>query len=319
MTPDNTEPVEFERKPPNENRCVSELVRSILLIQAQTAQQQKEPLARGTHAEGSAARAEIEVLDVASNGRSPALAARLGKGLFAHPGKYPAVVRFANAVSAPQSDAKPDVRAMSFSVEVPDGLVAPGVTRLDFSLNSATTFPMNDAYDFAAFVNVMAGQGLWGKLKIIWTHPIKDFLAFLKVAILGGGQQFQTPKLAYQQQRYWSTTPFLHGQSDAVKYSATPNPANPSKFERVGFNCLQDELSRHVNDDERMSEWQFGIQFLDTEGMTYRGAAVRRASGWKTRRSSGMRTRRRFIRWRGCGSSPSPCSRRKRLLSNTST
>jgi hypothetical protein len=279
MIPDDAGPVEFELKPPDENRYISEIVRAVLTLQASIARQDKEPPLRGTHAKGSAVHAVFEVMDVSANGRSPALAARLGKGLFAHSGSYPAIVRFANAVSAPASDAKADVRAMSFSVQVPDGLVGKGVTRLDFSLNSATTFPMNDAHAFAAFINVMASPGAWGKLRTFWKMPIRDALAFLKVALLGGMQQQQTPKVAYQQQRYWSTTPYQHGDSDAVKYSATPNPTNPSKFERVGPDCLQDELARHVNEDPRMSEWQFGVQFLDTERMTHRGRR-REASFW---------------------------------------
>lgn len=268
MTPDDPAPVDFECKPADEGRYISEIVRSLLLIQASTAAQEKEPLARGTHAKGSAAHAEFEVLDVYANGRSPALAARLAQGIFAHPGKYRAVVRFANALSAQASDANPDVRAMSFSVDVPDKLLGPGATRADFSLNSATTFPMNDAHAFASFILVMAAPGVGGKLKLLLLLPLKDVWGFLKVAFLGVMQQRRTPKVAYQQQRYWSTTPFQHGPEDAAKYSATPNPLNPSKFENAGFNCLQDELARHVNEDARMSEWDFGVQFLDTERMT---------------------------------------------------
>lgn len=76
----------------------------------------------------------------------------------------------------------------------------------------------------------------------------------------------------YQQLRYWSTVPFRHGPVEVVKYSATPLPDNPSApLQRSNPNGLQDELIRHVKDDERMSAFDFGIQFLDTEKMTYWG------------------------------------------------
>ncbi|HUP02508.1 MAG TPA: di-heme-cytochrome C peroxidase [Bryobacteraceae bacterium] len=267
MMPDDPAPVAFERKPPTEDRDILEIIRAVLTIQARTSRQQKKPLARGTHAKGSAVRGEFEILDVTADGRPPALAKRLAVGIFARPGKYPATVRFANAVSAPSSDEKPDVRAMSFSIQVPEGALACGATRLDFSLNGATTFPMNDARAFAAFIRVMAAAGVWGKLKTLWRRSLADAYGFLKVAVLGGAQQLREPKLAYQQLRYWSTVPFAHGAGEAVKYSATPSPLNPSQFQRNGPNCLQDELARHVNQDQRMSEWDFGIQLLDAGRM----------------------------------------------------
>lgn len=278
-SPEDRALADLERTPRGEPADMAAIVRAILTIQARTALQRKEPLARGTHAKGTAVRAEFEVLGAAAAGRDPALAARLAKGIFAQPGKYPAVVRFANAVSAPAPDTNPDVRAMSFSIRIPDGLLAPGMARLDYSLNSATTFPMNDAHSFAVFIGVLSANGMWGIAKALWALPLKDLYAFFKVAFLGVLQQRQTPKLAYQQLRYWSTTPYLHGSSDAVKYSATPAPTNPSQFRRAGDNCLQDELARHVNQDERMSAWDFGLQFLDAGRMTRRGRR-REASFW---------------------------------------
>jgi len=67
--------------------------------------------------EGVCARAEFEVLDVAA-GRHPLLAARLAKGIFKKPGVYPATVRFGNADPKVNSDFRPDVRSLSFSVDL---------------------------------------------------------------------------------------------------------------------------------------------------------------------------------------------------------
>ena len=55
-----------------------------------------------------------------------------------------------------------------------------------------------------------------------------------------------------------------------MKYSAIPehNPARPLQ---PGPNRLQDELMRHVNEDEQMSEFAFALQFLEPARMTHRG------------------------------------------------
>ena len=72
-----------------------------------------------------APRAEFEVFDV-TIGRDPGLAARLAKGIFAKPGIYPAIVRFGNADPSKNSDFKPDVRSLSFSVDLTrDGAAVP--------------------------------------------------------------------------------------------------------------------------------------------------------------------------------------------------
>ena len=86
-------------------------------MQAKAAAKQHRPLGRGTHVKGVCARAQFEVFDVTA-GRDRALAARLAKGIFAKPGVYPATVRFANADPNKNSDFKPDVRSLSFSVDL---------------------------------------------------------------------------------------------------------------------------------------------------------------------------------------------------------
>jgi hypothetical protein len=57
-----------------------------------------------------------------------------------------------------------------------------------------------------------------------------------------------------------------------VKQSATPFPENPARtLQRSNPNGLQDELIRHLNEDGKMSGFDFGLQFLDTDRMTYWG------------------------------------------------
>jgi hypothetical protein len=262
--------VGLERKSPGESADVDEIVRGMQAIQAQAAAAGKRPLARGTHAKGVCMRAEFEVLDVHQTLGDPALAARLAKGIFAVPGTYPALVRFANADGGHRPDKVRDVRAMSFSIDVPPDLM-PGVTRLDFALNSASTFPINDAHAFAVAVRVLSAQGGRAKLRALRSLSWSDVGSLLRTMWLGWKQQRASPVLPYQQLRFWSTVPFLHGEGEAVKHSAIPRD-NPARPLQPGPNRLHDEIVRHVNEDERMSEFGFALQLLEPEVMTHRGS-----------------------------------------------
>ncbi|HVJ28177.1 MAG TPA: hypothetical protein VM493_11585, partial [Vicinamibacterales bacterium] len=259
----------LERRSPAETADVEEIVRGMLAIQAEAAAKGKRPLSRGTHAKGICVRAEFEVLDLGHRIGNPSLASRLALGIFARPGIYQATVRFANADGGHRPDKVRDVRAMSFAVEVPPG-VLPGVSRLDFSMNTATTFPINDAHAFAVAVRVLSAPGARGKLRALRTLSWSEKRSLLQTMWLGRKQQRGTPRLPYQRLRYWSTVPFLFGERDAVKYTAIPadNPARPLQ---PGPNRLHEELVRHVNEDEQMSEFAFGLQLLDPARMTHEG------------------------------------------------
>ena len=247
-----------------------EIVEKVLLLQANSAAKAHCPLSRGTHAKGVTVRAEFEVLDV-TVGRVGLLADRLAQGMFATPGKYPAIVRFANSDPNTNSDFKADVRAMSFSVDLTrNGTAVPPVKadRQDFALQNATTLPINDALAFLATMKVMTASNPGAAL---WALPFKDKLRVFRTLTLAQLQSHQTLN-PYQQLRYWSTVPFRHGPVEVVKQTVTPsldNHAHP--LQRHNPNALQDELIRHVDEDSKMSTFDFGLQFLDTEKMTYWG------------------------------------------------
>ena len=66
--------------------------------------------------------------------------------------------------------------------------------------------------------------------------------------------------------------PFRHGPIDVVQYSAIPSAGNLARpLQKSNPKGLQDELVRHLNEDGRMSSFDFAVQFLDTEKMTYWG------------------------------------------------
>jgi hypothetical protein len=259
-----------ERNLAGEQSVIEEIVEKVLFMQAHAAAQQHRPLGRGTHAKGVCARAQFEVFDVAV-GRDRELAMRLARGMFATPGVYPAIVRFANSDTQINSDFKADVRSLSFSVDLTrDGTAVPDapVGRQDFSLQNATTLPINDAPAFLATMKLLTASNPAAGL---WSLPFKDKLRVLRTLALAQLQARQTIK-PYQQLRYWSTVPFRHGPLDVVKHSATPSPDNPARpLHRSNPNGLQDELIRHVAEDGTMSAFDFGLQFLDADRMTYWG------------------------------------------------
>jgi len=256
---------EAERNLAMEPAVIGEIVERILVMQRNVAAQQQRRLTRGTHAKGVCARAEFEVLDVTAR-RDHALATRLAKGIYANPGIYPAIVRFANSDPHVKSDSKPDVRSLSFSIEiVPDGA---NPARQDYSMQSASTLPLNDAAAFRAVMNVLAASN---PAKGVWSLAFRDKLRFAR-SMLFVQSQLRRPIRPYQQLRYWSDVPFRHGPTDVVKYCATPSPDNRARALRKDDpNALQEELIRHLNEDTEMSSFEFGLQFLDTEKMTYWG------------------------------------------------
>jgi hypothetical protein len=259
-----------ERDHAAEEACIEEIKKKILLLQAKTAAQQNRPIGRGTHVKGVCVRGEFEVFDVAS-GHDPELVARLAKGIFAKPGVYPAVVRFSNSDSKINSDFKPDVRSLSFSVDLTRaGTSAPGgnVDRQDFSLQNAPPLPINDVRAMLVAMKLLTASNLAVGL---WSLSFNDKLRALRVIVLTQLQYRQTIK-AYQQLRYWSNVPFSHGPANVVQYSATPSPDNPGRpLQKTNPKGLQDELIRHVQEDSQMSSFDFGVQFLDPNRMTYWG------------------------------------------------
>jgi len=143
-----------------------------------------------------------------------------------------------------------------------------GSSRQDFSLQNATTLPINDSTAFLAIMKLMTASN---PAVGLWSLPFKDKLRVLRTLTL---VQFQTHQKIkpYQQLRYWSNVPFRHGPNDMVKQSATPSPDNPAMpLQRSNPNGLQDELVRHLKEDSRMSSFDFGLQLLDAEKMTYWG------------------------------------------------
>src|SRR5262249_45087926 len=124
--------------------------------------------------------------------------------------------------------------------------------------------------------------------KAIWSLPVRDKLIFARTMMLAQLQAHRTVK-PYQQLRYWSTVPFRHGPADVVKYSAMQSADNPARpLQKNNPNALQDELVRHLNEDAKMSSFDFALQFLDNERMTY----------WGKRRDVGFWIENASVEWK---------------------
>lgn len=256
-----------------EQADTAELVQNMLDIQSRFAAEQHRGLARGTHAKGVCAQGQFEVFDLTTV-QDRNLANRLGRGLYARPAVYPAQIRFANGDSHIYPDSAPDVRALSFSVDLSGGGGPPG-GRQDYSMNDRTAFPLNDAHEFAVATRVVIAPSMGRGL---WELPFRDKFGFARTATLGRTQQ-KPAKEAYQQLRYWSTVPFRHGPDDVIKYSATPCATNTARALGAGPNPLQDELVRHLNEDQPTACFDFALQFLDVDRMK-RWGRRRSATYW---------------------------------------
>jgi hypothetical protein len=259
-----------------EQSDIKEITEKSLLMQANAAAQQRRPLCRGTHASGICVQAQFEIFDLTAD-RAPELAARLAKGIFAKPAVYPAVVRFANADANINSDFKPDVRSLSFSVDLAPGETGgAGPSRQDFSMQNATTLPINDSPAFLATIKVLTASN---PVAGLWSLPFRDKLKVMRTLALAELQARQKIR-PYQQLRYWSTVPFRHGPDDVVKFSAIPSPANPARpLQKGNPRALQDELARHIKEDGQMSFFHFAVQFLDLRKMKY-WSKTRDANFW---------------------------------------
>jgi hypothetical protein len=265
-----------DRDPNREKADIEAITEKSLLMQASAAAQQHRPLCRGTHASGICVRAQFEIFDLTVD-RAPELAARLAKGIFAKPNVYPAVVRFANADANINSDFKPDVRSLSFSVDLTRGdTTGAEPSRHDFSMQNAATLPINDSRAFVATIKVLTASN---PVVGLWSLSFRDKLKVLRTLALAELQARQKIR-PYQQLRYWSTVPFRHGPDDVVKFSAIPSPDNPARpLQKSNPKGLQDELARHIKEDDQLSWFDFAVQFLDSGKMTYRGK-TRDANFW---------------------------------------
>lgn len=244
-----------------------DMVHGFLVLQARSAVEQNRPLCRAVHAKGVCARAVFQVLDV-TQGRTPALAARLAKGIYARPASYPATVRFSNSDPSIHSDTRQDIRGMAFCVDLAASNPDHARIRQDYSMQSAPALAFNDVRSVVLYAKVF---GAPNQATALQSLPHRDQLIFAQTMVRVM-RQLRQPVQAYQRLRYWSCTPFRHGPHDVVKYSAWPAVTVPgSDCDAHNPNALRDALVRHLYEPTGRVSFDFGLQFLDAKRMTYQG------------------------------------------------
>jgi hypothetical protein len=246
----------FERVMPNESDYDKQIRQGFEFVQKKEADAHGKYL-RGTHAKGVCVAGEVEIFDVAQS--APTVANRLKKGIFSVPGRYPAQVRFANAVGKIAPDIDKDVRAVSFSMQMSPNLSNPqGV--MDFAMNDNPVFPFSNAQVFADVLQIL-------QKRILSCGGIERCATALIAGVNGSKEQEKPGTTPYQKLRYWSTVPFALGADEAVKYSLKPCVNNAAQPLSNDPNALSQELIRNVQNDQP-SCFEFQVQLLEAAKMT---------------------------------------------------
>jgi len=200
---------------------------------------------------------------------SDGLPADLRVGLFATPGTYPALIRFANAASA--TDREPDIRGMSIQVrDVHGEHLTPGAATQDFVLNSHPVMMAPGTKEFLALLRAME-EGGFARVRYFLSRPRAAMIA------LAARQQ----PSCHLDIPYWSTTPYLFGPGRAVKYMARPcAPSASPRTHPVTDTYLRDALQARLAQADGC--FDFMVQFqTDARRMPIEDATVE----WKERDS----------------------------------
>jgi len=175
---------------------------------------------------------------------------KLRQGLFAHPGHYPARIRFANATQS--DDRKKDIHGMSIKVTGVPGETLwgePGIQ--DFILNSYPVLFAATPDEFLAFTRAMEKNRLW----MFFVNPAHWGALW---TVFRGRRKINNP-LAI---RYWSTTPYRFGPEPniAVKYSVKPQSGGKSiSGDAENKHRLTQAMKLHL--DQQPARFDFMVQF----------------------------------------------------------
>jgi len=196
-------------------------------------------------------------------------------GIFANPRSYPAYVRYAGPGPNVPSDIQ-DVGFLSMSVKV---MGVPGKKLMDEEKFTQDFITTSGGPTFVT-PNTRENAKLqyWSLVDMTLYYFINPFDShFLDMAMQSLWNETQYNPL---ERRYWSCTPYLLGEGQAVMYSFMPKtdviyrkiPGLP--FGKVPFNYLRDNMSKTLN--EKDVEFDLMIQFqTDPHLMPIEDSSVR--------------------------------------------
>lgn len=249
-----------ERVAPDEAELAEAMTARILEI-GQRHRAAGEPIPRFNQPKTVAcARATFEV---------PPHSGELARGLFAEPGEYVALLRFANATQ--QDDREKDLRGLS--IRLADVAEAEGVDgtsgQQDFLFNSHPALFAGTPEDFHRFVSAVADGRRWW----YFLNPLAPQPKSLWIALRARSQPDSPLDIGY-----YSTTPYRYGddETSAVKYAVRPcdgEPANGDGASGDDPDYLRHAMAAQLAEGEACLSFQVQFQ-TDPEAMPIEDASV---------------------------------------------
>ena len=190
----------------------------------------------------------------------------LKQGIFAHPGSYPAMMRFANASN--QDDSKKDIRGLSIRLSDVKGKVLWGEEGYqDFIFNSYPALFVATPEDFLTFIKARQNDKKLG----FFLNPFDSHLKSLWIVYKAREKHLSPLDI-----RFWSTVPFRLGEIGdvAVKYSMIPcSKYKTTEVVSPGENQLRAALKAHLKKEDACFLFAVQVQ-TDPKSMPIEDASV---------------------------------------------
>jgi hypothetical protein len=223
-----------EEVPANEDAATQQIVQ---MIEESVRAEAKNGLARrGAHAKAhGCVQAEFRVLDN--------LPEEARVGIFREPRAYPAWIRYSNAFGKMQDDSVGDARGMAIKLM---GVERSESGTQDFVMINHPVFLVRNAADYVEFQKALSEDS-----------PVKFFFPSLnpfnfRLHEFGIAIAIRSTKVANPlNSRYWSTTPYLFGDTDTeMKFSARPCGPASLFAETTSPDFLRDNMQKHLAQSE---------------------------------------------------------------------
>jgi len=236
-----------EEVPANEDAATQQIVQ---MIEESVRAEAKNGLARrGAHAKAhGCVQAEFRVLDN--------LPEEVRVGIFREPRAYPAWIRYSNAFGKMQDDSVGDARGMAIKLM---GVERSESGTQDFVMINHPVFLVRNAADYVEFQKALSEDS-----------PVKFFFPSLnpfnfRLHEFGIAIAIRSTKVANPlDTRYWSTTPYLFGDT-AMKFSARPCVAASPFVETSSPDFLRENIQKHLAQSEACFDFLVQLRKLPTE------------------------------------------------------
>ncbi len=239
--------IAMEYKPQDEEQQTSDLTR--LLMEKMEKDYQHGKMLRGAHPKHHGCLRTQFVIEAN-------LPQHLRVGVFTETKTYPAWVRFSSSAPKVQPDSKRDVLGMAIKLMDVDGEKLledeKDESTQDFLLISHPVLLVGNVKDFLKLTDSAINGGLfWFFLNPFDLH-LKEIVIGLK-ALKRHANPLHT--------RYWSTTPYLFGPGQAVKYSAFPCAGLSGTIaKKSGPGYLRQAMKKELAQDEACFDFMVQIQ-----------------------------------------------------------